>query len=496
MAPFAAAVSKGTESQIGPGFGQVLLELIETERTYMAGLDALLQSYRPALQPLAPSVLAPVFIALDAIHVTSEELLGKVEFILEGYLLHAEHAASAPPSSGGAGGWAADREQWAAAALAEAFVPKAALQRALSSTPHGAMAPSSTSSSSAAAAVAGGSAAESEHHPLYRYRSYVNHYEHALRGLASLMGVSAFAKSVHRVASQLGQHAGLQDLLITPIQRPPRYLMLLERAYKCFDAQAAPPPASTNAETDASPAPTPTPVGNARAALLAASEVVRSLVSNINEAKRESDAFERVSLLQRRLGGGAILEHPCRRFVASGELASLQKGGAWGMREVHLFNDMLLLGTSAALVPPDPTASSRTVSSSASAALSSFGFDSDGTKGPHEASRLHVDRIAQLTPSSHVVDASTPSGLRQQLLAVSSIMTAHAGTPLAAAGGGKRVRRSITRLGARLLGGGGNGGNGGNDGKGGNGGNGATSNMTAPTTGGAMATRWMTTRTA
>ena len=181
-------MSKGTESQIGPGFGQVLLELIETERTYMAGLDALLQSYRPALQPLAPSVLTPVFGALEAIHVTSEELLGKVEFILEGYLLHAEHAASAPP---------ARAAPVAGPPTESSGPPRRSPNRSCPSRLS--TRPLRTSWGDGAVVdvvvVGGGgsgwgSAAESEHHPLYRYRSYVNQYEHALRGLASLMGVS------------------------------------------------------------------------------------------------------------------------------------------------------------------------------------------------------------------------------------------------------------------------------------------------------------------
>ena len=35
------------------GFGQVLLELVETERSYATCLSQLLRAYRPALQPLA-----------------------------------------------------------------------------------------------------------------------------------------------------------------------------------------------------------------------------------------------------------------------------------------------------------------------------------------------------------------------------------------------------------------------------------------------------------
>ena len=53
------------------GFGRVLWELVETERSYLVCLDQLLHSYRPALQALAPTVLGPLFGGLDALHVRS-----------------------------------------------------------------------------------------------------------------------------------------------------------------------------------------------------------------------------------------------------------------------------------------------------------------------------------------------------------------------------------------------------------------------------------------
>ena len=43
--------------------------------------------------------------------------------------------------------------------------------------------------------------------------------------------------------------------------------------------------------------------------------MLRHLVSSLNEAKREADAFAMVSDVQRRLGDGSIVEHPCRRYA-------------------------------------------------------------------------------------------------------------------------------------------------------------------------------------
>ena len=85
--PAAAPIAAATPTSSNSGFGQVLVEVIETERSYLSGLDALLSSYRPALQPLAPTVLTPLFKSIEGIHHASEELLGRVDAILEGYLL-------------------------------------------------------------------------------------------------------------------------------------------------------------------------------------------------------------------------------------------------------------------------------------------------------------------------------------------------------------------------------------------------------------------------
>ena len=76
----------------------------------------------PALQPLAPTVLTQLFAALAAVQHTSEELLGRMEHVLEGYLLHDQfqHASQPGPRAGSpnpgrdpasaTAGWTEDRE--------------------------------------------------------------------------------------------------------------------------------------------------------------------------------------------------------------------------------------------------------------------------------------------------------------------------------------------------------------------------------------------------
>ena len=42
-------------------FGRLLRELVETERSYLQSVEQLLSNYRPALEPLAPTLLSAVF---------------------------------------------------------------------------------------------------------------------------------------------------------------------------------------------------------------------------------------------------------------------------------------------------------------------------------------------------------------------------------------------------------------------------------------------------
>ena len=70
---------------------------------------------------------------------------------------------------------------------------------------------------------------------------------------------------------------------------------------------------------------------------------MREVVLDLNECKRETDTLLEVSRVQRRLRGNLAIEHPCRRFVAEGDLLRLMRGGEWQPRRAILFNDMVLL---------------------------------------------------------------------------------------------------------------------------------------------------------
>ena len=151
-----------------------------------------------------------------------------------------------------------------------------------------------------------------------------------------LAKVPSFDARARAVAASLGLRHTLADMLIMPIQRPPRYLMLLERALHILQAAVAADAAGW------------VEMASPLAPLEAAVATVREVVADLNECKRETDTLREVSRVQRQLRGTMALEHPCRRFVAQGELCRLMRGGEWQPRRAILFNDLLLLCRQAA----------------------------------------------------------------------------------------------------------------------------------------------------
>ena len=137
---------------------------------------------------LVPSLA--IFDGLEAIQKVSEELLGRLEPIpLASSVAAAEASAEAEALS------------WTVAALGAALVPR-------------------------------GGAAE---HALNRYRPFINTFDASLRTARELLELPSFGGRVRAVAAAIGSTHTLADLLITPIQRPPRYVMLLEAAVAALE---------------------------------------------------------------------------------------------------------------------------------------------------------------------------------------------------------------------------------------------------------------------
>ncbi|KAL1527259.1 hypothetical protein AB1Y20_015934 [Prymnesium parvum] len=306
-------------------FGRLLEELVQTERSYLAAVEQLLCEYRPALEPLAPTLLRAVFDELPPLQRLSEELLGKLDSLARASAVQLPAAAEGEPQG-----------YWPAAALAATFAP---------------------------------SHVEAEAHPLLRYQRYINQYESVAETLAELLAVGTFSERARRVAASLGSGLQLHDLFIMPVQRLPRYVLLLEAAAAAIPAEDA-----------------------SHAALLRAVAVVRAVVTAVNEGKREADSFERVREVQRRLGSALIIEHPCRRFVAEGQLLLLE-GGEWVERRAVLLNDMLLLVRQE----------------------DGLGLRDEGATPRH--SELTCEMLVQLSASSSVVDPTDAEGSKAQLLA-------------------------------------------------------------------------------
>ena len=335
-----AAASSTAATERTSVFGQVLLELVETERSYITGLDALQHSYRPALQPIAPTVLTQLFAALSAVKHTSEELLGRVEFILEGYLLSTQHSQQRTQQP-------EDREQWAAAALAEAFTPG-------SSSSHGS---SGSHGGSSSDGLANGSFETTRCSATALTSTTMSRPSSASESL--MRSSVTFAMRCRQVAEAVGLSQSLQALVITP--------------------------------------------------------------SSAHRATSSSSSAQ--SVVQRRLGSSLILEHPCRRFVAEGELLHMQEGGQWAVREAVLFNDMLLLCSTLADVSsstrretesqaslPRSSSSSAPAASSSSTTMPAHYKPLLPDGQPHAS--LRCERIAELTPEAHILDTATPAGAR------------------------------------------------------------------------------------
>ena len=113
---------------------------------------------------------------------------------------------------------------------------------------------------------------------------------------------------------------GLEDLLITPIQRIPRYVLLLKEMLKHTEKRHP-----DNME------------------ITHAIERLQTVASFINEKKRESEKFNEVIQIQSRiLNVPFVIAQANRTLIMEGELAELSELGKKKSRHLFLFNDVLV----------------------------------------------------------------------------------------------------------------------------------------------------------
>jgi hypothetical protein len=157
------------------------------------------------------------------------------------------------------------------------------------------------------------------------YVPYCNNYNVALAALDRCGQVSAFRQFV-RHAVQL-YPCQLPSLLIKPVQRLPRYVLLLKQLCECTPA--------THADSK--------PLELALVKMLA-------ITNQLNEAKREAEAFAEVvrifnSIAPRDREGVQELIAPSRRFVKEGRVFYRRDESATNdaAHYLFLFNDLLLV---------------------------------------------------------------------------------------------------------------------------------------------------------
>eukprot|EP00158_Paraphelidium_tribonemae_P006515 Partr_v1_DN27863_c0_g1_i1_m22540 putative FYVE, RhoGEF and PH domain containing len=156
---------------------------------------------------------------------------------------------------------------------------------------------------------------------LEMYTHYVNNYNRALATFEECSQLASFKHFLVEIRNQQEKRAlGLLDLLITPIQRIPRYILLLKELLKH----------TTKAHPD-------------YANLLLAISRLQAIGEIINERKRESERYTEILKIQAKISNAPLtIAKVDRRPLVDGELVELTELGKKKLRHVFLFNDILV----------------------------------------------------------------------------------------------------------------------------------------------------------
>ncbi|KAL6078789.1 Rho guanine nucleotide exchange factor (GEF) 17 [Balamuthia mandrillaris] len=157
------------------------------------------------------------------------------------------------------------------------------------------------------------------------YSSYINNFDNSIRLRDQLNKRSAWQKFIHDVfrQNQKRMNLSLDDLLIMPIQRVPRYRLLLQDLLKHT------PPSHID-----------------HPKLTLALEEIKKLGDYLNEAKRQAEGLNQVLALSKRitsLPSGEVIIMPGRLLNKQGHVLEYRKKGSSRYRYVLAFTDVLML---------------------------------------------------------------------------------------------------------------------------------------------------------
>lgn len=156
------------------------------------------------------------------------------------------------------------------------------------------------------------------------YSQYVSHYNEAMRVLTECKKQKPFRKFLDELKKKSHdlEHRGLEDYLIRPVQRIPRYHLLLQDLVRHT-----------------------TPDHPDYANLHAASQKVQAVAEYMNEKKREAENIMKVTEIQEMIDGEfEPLARPHRRFIKESQLQEVTKGTTRKHNVVvFLFNDLLVI---------------------------------------------------------------------------------------------------------------------------------------------------------
>ncbi|KAI9564736.1 hypothetical protein GHT06_008477 [Daphnia sinensis] len=158
---------------------------------------------------------------------------------------------------------------------------------------------------------------------LKMYAEYVRNFDHATNLISSMSLKSPRFLAIVDEIQQLPQcgHLSLQHHMLTPIQRVPRYEMLLRDYLRRLPENSA-----DRAETEK------------------ALHLVSTAANHANEAMKKIDQFKQLLEIQESLGGAVDLVSPTRELVKEGKIVKISaRSGDHQERYLFLFTDLLLL---------------------------------------------------------------------------------------------------------------------------------------------------------